>query len=126
MLSGQEGGAEKAQSQGIIALNGHSQPSEGPESKIETPEVDGSGNEKESGEIQESASNDSLESDTETEKKDRFQSLRKNAVARRIWSFVTYTPPRCRWDPETPPKFSMALNLLFGFVSMISVSERCL
>jgi hypothetical protein len=46
-----------------------------------------------------------------------FAHIRKNEFAGRVWTFVTWTPKRCRWDPEDPPKFSMALNLLFGFVS---------
>jgi hypothetical protein len=35
------------------------------------------------------------------------------------WDIVTWTPPRCRWDPNNPPKFSWPLNLLFAFVSTI-------
>jgi len=51
------------------------------------------------------------------DEKRRFAQARDNAFARRCWNFVTWTPTRCRWDPDDPPKFSMALNLLFGFVS---------
>lgn len=33
------------------------------------------------------------------------------------WRWITWTPKRCRWDPDSPPTFSLFLNLLFGFVS---------
>ena len=48
----------------------------------------------------------------------KFTSLRDNKMARELWRIVTWTPKRCRWDPDSPPKFSMSLNLLFGFVSV--------
>lgn len=51
------------------------------------------------------------------DEKRRFAQVRSNEFARKFWTFITWTPKRCRWDPENPPKFSMALNLLFGFVS---------
>jgi len=46
-----------------------------------------------------------------------FAQLRGQHFSRKCWKLVTWTPKRCRWDPEDPPKFSMGLNLLFGFVS---------
>lgn len=48
--------------------------------------------------------------------KRRFATIRDNDLARRVWNVVSWTPKRCRWDPEDPPKFSLGLNLLFGFV----------
>lgn len=51
------------------------------------------------------------------DEKRRFAQIRDNDTFRKIWNFVSWTPKRCRWDPESPPKFSMGLNLLFGFVS---------
>jgi hypothetical protein len=51
------------------------------------------------------------------EEKQRFARIRSNSFAKKLWNIVTWTPKRCRWDPEAPPKFSMALNLLFAFVS---------
>lgn len=48
----------------------------------------------------------------------KFADLRNNASAKSIWRFITWTPKRCRWDPESPPKFSMGLNILFAFVSV--------
>lgn len=41
---------------------------------------------------------------------------------RRVYEVVTWTPPRCRWDPKRPPRFSLALNLLFGFAATFTVS----
>lgn len=46
-----------------------------------------------------------------------------NTVRTRIYSIITYTPPRCRWDPEKPPEFSMALNVLFGFAGAFTVAN---
>ena len=37
----------------------------------------------------------------------------------KCWTIISWTPKRCRWDPENPPKFSLALNLLFAFVRFI-------
>lgn len=48
----------------------------------------------------------------------KFADLRNNSSAKSIWRFITWTPKRCRWDPESPPKFSMGLNILFAFVSV--------
>ena len=33
---------------------------------------------------------------------------------RRIYDVLSYTPRRCRYDPEHPFEFSMGLNVLFG------------
>lgn len=48
----------------------------------------------------------------------RFDKIRNNGFLRQCRAVVSWTPPGCRWDPEHPPKFSMALNLLFAFVSL--------
>jgi hypothetical protein len=50
-----------------------------------------------------------------------FAQIRENQFAKKCWAVVTWTPKRCRWDPDDPPKFNLALNLLFGFVSLIFV-----
>ena len=49
-----------------------------------------------------------------------FAKIKDNHYARACWNFVTWTPRKCRWDPESPPQFSIGLNLLFGFVSTSS------
>ena len=60
--------------------------------------------------------NDSTSTISET----RFARLRHNGFLRRCWHIISWTPPRCRWDPKNPPKFSLPLNLLFAFVSYLS------
>ena len=41
----------------------------------------------------------------------------------RIYLFISYTPKRCRYNPEKPFGFSMALNLLFGFAATFTVAN---
>ncbi|KAG4440001.1 hypothetical protein IFR05_004515 [Cadophora sp. M221] len=60
---------------------------------------------------------------TSTDDNKRFARVRDNDVAKRIWRIVSWTPKRCRWDPESPPKFSMGLNLLFGFAATFTVAN---
>jgi hypothetical protein len=50
----------------------------------------------------------------------RLARIKNHQYTRASWNFVAWTPKRCRWDPDSPPKFSLGLNLLFGFVSFIS------
>ncbi|KAJ4423481.1 hypothetical protein N0V82_001806 [Gnomoniopsis sp. IMI 355080] len=45
------------------------------------------------------------------------------SVAHRIVKLLTWCPPRCRWDPDNPPEFSMALNILFGFSGAFTVAN---
>lgn len=59
----------------------------------------------------------------ESEEKGRLAQLLDNEVSRKVWAIISWTPKRCRWDPEDPPKFSLALNLLFAFVSLPSLYE---
>jgi hypothetical protein len=40
-----------------------------------------------------------------------------------VYRFISWTPPRCRWDPAKPPEFSMALNVLFGFAGCFTVAN---
>ena len=55
---------------------------------------------------------------SDEKKKKRLSCVPENRLLRRGWDIITWTPSRCRWDPMDPPQFSMALNLLFGFVSL--------
>lgn len=41
-------------------------------------------------------------------------STKQLAPIRRAWNWI---PPPARYDPENPPKFTIWLNVLFGFVS---------
>ena len=61
--------------------------------------------------------NDSM-STRSTGEKGKIARLREHEVAIGFWKIVSWTPKRCRWDPESPPKFGLALNILFGFVSL--------
>ncbi|OQO10824.1 hypothetical protein B0A48_04125 [Cryoendolithus antarcticus] len=40
-----------------------------------------------------------------------------------LYSRLTYTPPHIRWDPSSPPKFSIWLNVLFGFAGAFTVAN---
>ncbi|KAL9094777.1 MAG: hypothetical protein Q9165_003048 [Trypethelium subeluteriae] len=51
------------------------------------------------------------------------KSVKERSLPRRIWEVLTWTPPRCRWDPEKPPEFSMPLNILFGFAGAFTVAN---
>ncbi|KAL5376236.1 hypothetical protein DPSP01_010589 [Paraphaeosphaeria sporulosa] len=50
-------------------------------------------------------------------------STKKRSRWRRIYDVLTYTPPRCRWDPEKPPQFSMGMNVLFAFAAGFTVAN---
>lgn len=36
----------------------------------------------------------------------------------RAWDHPMWTPRRCRYDPEDPPKFGWGLNLIFALVGI--------
>lgn len=42
---------------------------------------------------------------------------------RTIYDVLTWTPPRCRWDPANPPGFSMGLNWLFAWAGAFTVAN---
>lgn len=44
-------------------------------------------------------------------------------MAHRFIDTVTWMPPRCRYNPESPPKFTFALNLLFAFAATFTVAN---
>ncbi|KAF1959940.1 MFS general substrate transporter [Byssothecium circinans] len=45
------------------------------------------------------------------------------SILHTLYTFLTYTPPRCRWDPTKPLQFSMALNILFAFAAGFTVAN---
>jgi len=47
----------------------------------------------------------------------------KPTTWQKFYELASYTPRRCRYDPENPPKFSLALNLLFGFAATFTVAN---
>lgn len=48
---------------------------------------------------------------------------KKTKLWRRIFNIVNYTPKRCRYNPDKPFEFSMALNLLFAFAGTFTVAN---
>jgi hypothetical protein len=68
--------------------------------------------------------NESTSTRSEDEKGRLAQRIREYEVARAFWRVISWTPKRCRWDPESPPKFSLGLNILFGFVSNLDVEAK--
>ena len=40
---------------------------------------------------------------------------------RKAYNILTYTPKRCRYDPNIPFQFSLSLNLLFAFAACFTV-----
>lgn len=42
---------------------------------------------------------------------------------RRILDVINWKPKRVRWDPQKPPKFNMAMNVLFGFAGAFTVAD---
>lgn len=54
---------------------------------------------------------------------DSIASKDKTSLWQRTFDRVFWVPPNCRWDPENPPKFSMALNILFAFAGAFTVAN---
>lgn len=69
--------------------------------------------------IEEDAHDSTSSNSSDDKSNTKFNRMRNNAVAKKCWALVTWTPERCRWHLDAPPRFSMALNLLFGFVSVL-------
>ncbi|KAK4939103.1 hypothetical protein LTR10_020589 [Elasticomyces elasticus] len=47
----------------------------------------------------------------------------KGTLWHKAYGYFTYTPKRCRYDPEKPFQFSMGLNLLFAFAGCFTVAN---
>jgi hypothetical protein len=50
-------------------------------------------------------------------------STQRRTVWNKIYNVVYWTPPRLRWDPNNPPEFSFALNVLFAFAGAFTVAN---
>ena len=50
-------------------------------------------------------------------------SRKEITILQRITNIITYTPKKCRYDPEKPFKFSLPLNVLFGFAGAFTVAN---
>lgn len=51
------------------------------------------------------------------------KAAKQTSISCRFRDIITYTPRRCRYDPAKPPKFSLSLNLLFGFAGTFTVAN---
>ena len=49
--------------------------------------------------------------------------VERQSIWSKAYDKVTYTPPWARYDPANPPKFSMSLNVLFGFAACFTVAS---
>ena len=58
-----------------------------------------------------------------TEPDHKSSAAPSRTIWRRVYAIITYTPQRCRHDPTQPPRFSMPLNLLFGFAGTFTVAN---
>jgi len=47
----------------------------------------------------------------------------ESSIWMRIYRFLTWCPPRLRWDPNKPAEFSLSLNILFGFAGAFTVAN---
>jgi hypothetical protein len=47
----------------------------------------------------------------------------KRRIPQKLWALITYTPRRCRYDPNKPLEFSLLLNFLFAFASTFTVAN---
>ncbi|KAF2863881.1 MFS general substrate transporter [Piedraia hortae CBS 480.64] len=47
----------------------------------------------------------------------------KQPKIKRLWRTMLWTPPNVRWDASKPPKFSLALNILFGLAGAFTVAN---
>ena len=47
----------------------------------------------------------------------------KPSIWRRVLAVLDYKPPWVRWDPDNPPRFSLAMNLLYAFSAAFTVAN---
>lgn len=65
-------------------------------------------------------SDDSIQDSTKTEDPSPTQ---QHPLWRRIYNTIYWVPPQARFDPASPPKFSMSLNVLFAFAGAFTVAN---
>ena len=68
--------------------------------------------------VSDNEGSDSVSNGSSDETK-KFRKLREDGFTGKCWGIISFTPSRCRWDPEHPPQFSLGLNILFSFVCPI-------
>lgn len=47
--------------------------------------------------------------------------IAKRTYWKKVIEIISWTPPRCRWDPENPSRFGLPLNILFAFSGTFTV-----
>ncbi|KAH6665823.1 major facilitator superfamily domain-containing protein [Halenospora varia] len=47
-----------------------------------------------------------------------------SSYLRQVLSWLSWVPPRCRYNPESPPHFSMALNILFTLAATFTIASQ--
>lgn len=57
--------------------------------------------------------------DTASVEWDVSQEDKRPYLLGQLGSLITWAPQSCRYDPGDPPKFGLALNLLFALVSFV-------
>lgn len=62
-------------------------------------------------------------SDSNHDKDSKASKIWRQIRSSWIYGVLSWTPPRCRWDPEKPPQFSMSLNVLFAFAGCFTVAN---
>jgi len=72
---------------------------------------------------QNTAEKSSSNSDASIDQQAKSADDRKPPLWRRVYDTVFWTPPYLRWNPDKPPKFSMGLNILFGFAGAFTVAN---
>ena len=53
----------------------------------------------------------------------RLTTVKDYIVTSKVYQILSWTPPNCRWNPEHPPRFSLGLNILFGFAGAFTVAN---
>ena len=64
-----------------------------------------------------------LDNDNSNDDDVKSESKPTPSIWKRTTAVIFWVPPNCRWNPEEPPKFSMALNILFAFAGAFTVAN---
>jgi hypothetical protein len=51
------------------------------------------------------------------------KSLRPAPKWQQVFHVLNWMPPWCRWNPESPPVFSLTMNVLFAFAGTFTVAN---
>ena len=62
-----------------------------------------------------------ISSENYSDKTSKSSSSSLAIILRRFLDILNWVPPSCRYDPENPREFTLALNLLFGFAGTFTV-----